>query len=247
MTPKRPSSRGLKDFTDDGVVDFDDYHDNYREKLQESINFAGADHDFFVRVKADHLLHLIGRHVGDPTSQRVLDIGCGVGSTDQHLVGKVGELHGADISSRSIEQATANNPGVEYRDYSPNRLPYDDAQFDVAFAICVMHHVPPSDWGAFTAEARRVLKPGGLFAIYEHNPWNPATQYAVSRCEFDRDATLLSMSTADRLTRQAEMERVSREYILFIPRPGDAYRRVEASLRWLPLGAQYCLSARKAV
>ena len=229
----------------DAAVDFDDYHDNYQEKLQESINFAGADHDFFVRVKVDHLLAAINRKLGDPSEQRVLDIGCGIGITDRHLSGRVGELHGVDISSQSITQARQNNPEVTYESYEPGRLPFEDNSFDVAFTICVMHHVPPDDWTTFVAEAFRVVRPGGVFAIYEHNPWNPATQYAVSRCEFDRDAVLLSMPTSRRLSSEAGFERVEGDFILFFPRPGQIFRQIESALTWLPLGAQYCLTGRK--
>ena len=38
---------------------------------------------------------------------------------------------------------------------------------------------------------RRVVRPGGLLCIIEHNPFNPLTRLAVVRCEFDRDAVLL--------------------------------------------------------
>ena len=61
-------------------------------------------------------------------------------------------------------------------------MPVPDASVDVVFAICVVHHVPPAHWGAFAAEMARVLRPGGVAAIFEHNPLNPVTRRVVSNC-----------------------------------------------------------------
>ena len=47
---------------------------------------------------------------------------------------------------------------------------------------------------------RRVVRPGGLVCVIEHNPLNPLTRsLAVSRCEFDSDAVLLGASTTRKL------------------------------------------------
>jgi hypothetical protein len=48
----------------------------------------------------------------------------------------------------------------------------------------------------------RSLRPGGLFAPWENNPWNPNTRYVMSRIPFDRDATTLSPPKAVGLLRQ---------------------------------------------
>ncbi len=74
---------------------------------------------------------------------RALDVGCGVGVTDAHLAGRFAELQGVDTSEEAIRRAAAANPGVLYRAYDGDRLPYEDETFDLAFAICVMHHVDP--------------------------------------------------------------------------------------------------------
>ena len=36
-----------------------------------------------------------------------------------------------------------------------------------------------------------MLRPGGLVAIYEHNPLNPVTMRVVNTCPFDEHAVLL--------------------------------------------------------
>ena len=54
-----------------------------------------------------------------------------------------------------------------------------------------MHHVPPPQWTRFVAEMFRVIRTGGLALVFEHNPYNPATQYIVKTCDIDKDAVLL--------------------------------------------------------
>jgi SAM-dependent methyltransferase len=168
-----------------------------------------------------------------------LDVGCGVGALHPFLRGMFGSISGADVSSASIAQALARNPGIDYRAYADGRLPYEPASFDVATAVCVMHHVPPQEWPAFVAEMRRVVRPGGLVCVIEHNPFNPLTRLAVSRCEFDRDAVLLRAGTTRRLLRNAGFTDVASRYFLLLPSAHVLARRCERAFGRLALGAQY--------
>ena len=100
-------------------------------------------------------------------------------------------MTGIDVSERSVDYARRHNPGVRYDTYPGGRLPYDDNAFDVAFTSCVMHHVPVPQWGEFVGEMNRVIRPGGIAVVFEHNPWNPVTSRIVSTCPIDADAVLL--------------------------------------------------------
>ena len=226
-------------------VDFDAYQSSYREEVERSISFSGQDVDFFAEVKAHALLGLARRRIGDPAGLRALDVGCGVGVTDRHLAGRFGELHGVDITPGVIEQARRSNPGVAYEVYDGRRLPYDDGALDLAFTICVLHHIPVAGRAAFAAEVARVVRPGGLFAIFEHNPLNPLTRRAVDHCEFDADAVLLPRRESVALLRGAGLEVVERPFITFFPFGGARLRRFERLLGRLPLGAQYFVAGRR--
>ena len=57
----------------------------------------------------------------------MLDVGCGVGATDELLAPHVGALHGVDPAAEAIERATAAEPTVTYQAYDGKALPYDDA------------------------------------------------------------------------------------------------------------------------
>src|SRR5205807_6507211 len=121
---------------------------------------------------------------------------CGIGITDEHLVGRVRELHGVDTSAEALDRAAARNPEARYRTCSEDSLPFGAETFDVAFAVCVIHHISPGKRVEFASELRRVVRPGGVVVLFEHNPLNPFTRIAVSRCEFDDDAILLPRRAA---------------------------------------------------
>ncbi len=217
---------------------FDSYRGNYRDVVQSSIDFSGLPHSFFMRAKADLLRELIARRLG-PGKPAMLDVGCGVGSFHPLLRGMVGRLSGIDVSSASIAQARADNGDVDYRDFDGRTFPFDDSGFDLVTAICVLHHVPPAEWAHFMNEMRRVVRPGGLICVIEHNPLNPLTRLAVARCEFDRDAVLLGAGKARKLMAASGLREVDARYFLLLPWEANAARRVEGALGHVPFGAQY--------
>lgn len=225
---------------------FDDYRGNYGNVVDDSISFSGLKHDFFLVAKANLLHRLVHerglRQAGRPVS--ALDVGCGIGALHGHLGGVFDQLSGCDISAGSIARARSEHPDVAYKEYEAPNLPYEDGAFDLAFASCVLHHVPPPAWREFVGEMRRVVRPGGIACLIEHNPLNPLTRLAVFRCPFDEDAVLLSARKASGLFRDAGLSEIETEHILLLPSSNRLARGVEHAFRGLPLGAQYACSAR---
>jgi SAM-dependent methyltransferase len=217
---------------------FDDYRSNYRDVVQSSIEFSGLPHSFFMRAKADLLRKLIARRLG-LEKPAMLDVGCGVGSFHPLLGGMVGRLCGIDVSSACVAQARADNRDVDYRAFDGSNFPFDDSGFDLVTAICVLHHVAPAEWAHFIDEMRRVVRPGGLICLIEHNPLNPLTRLAVARCEFDRDAVLLGAGKARKLMAAGGLREIGARYFLLLPWEAKPARRVEGALGNLPFGAQY--------
>jgi SAM-dependent methyltransferase len=191
------------------------------------------------------LLGLADRELGGAERVKALDVGCGPGETDAYLAGKLGALHGVDISEGVLGTARERNPGVTYTLYDGERLPFADGDFDLVFAICVVHHVPPGRWKSFVKELTRTVRPGGLLALIEHNPLNPLTRLAVARCEFDDDAVLLRRRETERLQREAGLQPTASRYITFFPWRSNALAAVEQRLGRVPLGAQYVAAGRR--
>jgi SAM-dependent methyltransferase len=217
---------------------FDAYDKSYGDVVESSIDFSGLPHGFFMSAKAVVVGELVDAHFG-AAKPDALDIGCGVGALHPYLGDRFSRLRGADISAACIERARRDNPGNEYKVYDGTTLPYDAATFDMALAACVLHHVPPRDWPSFVQEHKRVVRPGGLVCVIEHNPFNPLTRLGVARCEFDRDAVLLRAARVRGLMSDAGLRAVRTRYFLFLPSRGACARWVEHRLAWLAIGAQY--------
>ena len=217
--------------------------ESYEDKINDAIAFGGREHGFYIDVKRDQLVRRATQHFPDLAQLDVLDLGCGIGAYHAGLEGTFRQLHGIDVSSRSVEVARRKHPYVDYDSFDGGRLPYPDERFDLVFTICVMHHVPPPQWPEFTSEMFRVLKPGGLAVVFEHNPYNPATQYIVKSCDIDKDAVLLRPHALRRLFADAGFQRVHTRTILTVPPVGPLLGRLDHLLGHLPLGAQYYLSA----
>ena len=133
----------------------------------------------------------------------------------------------SNAGTSNLAEARLRNPEVEYEAYDGEALPYDSATFDLSIAICVLHHVPPADWLGFIREMTRVIRPGGAVCIIEHNPLNPLTQLSVRRCEFDRDAVLLSARRTARLMAQAGLREIDSRYFLLLPSAASPARAIE--------------------
>ncbi len=222
---------------------FDSYKDTYSDAVDSAVSFTGLSTDFYTRVKTDYLLDVSLSHFGSTTGLAALDVGCGVGNYHARLSSQFKSLSGVDVSSASLGCAQSRNAGVDYRVYNGEVLPYSSGSFDLAFAICVMHHVPPQRWNTFAQEMHRVLRPGGLVLIFEHNPRNPLTMRAVRSCPFDEDAVLMRSEVTEGLYRGAGFRQVHSRFILSIPPFNEFLRRVDKLAGGFPFGAQYYVAA----
>ena len=224
---------------------FESYKDTYRQEIQKSINFAGQDLEFFTEVKVSRLLSLTRQFIGNPSKLNILDVGSCVCITDFYLTTQFKKVYGIDLSRGVVNKAASLNPRASYKSYGGKKLPYPDNSMDVTFAICVMHHVVPEGLIQFSQEMMRVTKKGGLVMVFEHNPHNPLTRYAVSHCDLDEDAHLLRLKEVERMFVAANGLIVDSRYILFTPFRGKLFSYLDTALSWLPLGAQYLVAARK--
>ena len=229
--------------TGESAIDFNQYKQRYREEINHSFAFTGRSVDFFARLKARHLLDCVTRMVGEARSLRVLDVGCGVGVIHPFIAGEVQLLHGLDSSDALIAEARTANPRVVYTCSDATRMPYGEGAFDVAFTICVVHHVARDNRAAMFREMCRVVRTGGVVVIFEHNPINPLTRLAVWRCSLDTDAELLMMRETRSLLDHAGLRVAGSRYIVWAPWDNRVTRCAEDALRRIPLGGQYYVAA----
>jgi ubiquinone/menaquinone biosynthesis C-methylase UbiE len=222
---------------------FDQYAESYHRTVDAAIGASGESVEYFARLKAE----LAWSVIAPARPRRILDFGCGSGLSTRALRGAVDaqvELTGVDPSTASIAIAKSRAPDrTTFVPGARDRLPFEDATFDAAFTACVFHHIPAEEHEHWGRELRRVLRPGGIFINFEHNPYNPLTRRVVRDCPFDKGVTLLRPSYARRMIERAGFSASRTQFYFFFPAFVSVLRPLERWLRWLPVGAQYYVVA----
>lgn len=220
------------------MAEFDVFATNYRELVSDNIRITGESSDYFAAYKAAY----IASRVAPPSEGKVLDYGCGVGLLSNHLKKRLSGMHvdGFDVSQNSVERVEES---LRRQGTFTSNLNHLGHAYDVIVLSNVLHHVKPEERHALILQAGSRLADGGKLVIFEHNPINPLTRWAVSQCPFDEDAVLLPLRETCDYFRSDELRPLWRDYIVFFPRWLKWFRQMEPYLRWCPLGAQYAVVA----
>jgi SAM-dependent methyltransferase len=106
------------------------------------------------------LSELIAAHSADLHGSTLVDLGCGAMPYRPLFAPYVAEYIGADL---------ADNPEADLFIPADGHLPLADASVDAVLSSQALEHVV--DPAAYLAEARRVLRPGGLLLLSTHGYW----------------------------------------------------------------------------
>ena len=230
--------------TEGGHKTFDDYADDYDIALAHGISVSGEKKDYFAQRRIEWLRDCLNRFSAPVAA--LMDFGCGTGSSSRLFFDILGveNFVGMDQSPKSLEVArkaygSERAQFLLFDEYQPR------SQFDVVFCNGVFHHIPPAERAAAVDYILRSLRPGGYFAFWENNPWNPGTRYVMSRIAFDRDAITLSSPESQHLLKRGGFEIVRTDFLFIFPRIFNWCRWVEPFCSRLPLGAQYQVLCRK--
>ena len=164
------------------------------------LNFVG-DSDF--RLTGDEFLTYLRELAQIKSSDRVLDVGCGIGRIARVLPAVLqppgGSYDGFDVSDAGIEWCSERyrDTSVPFRfrhvdvhhphyntsgsgDPTVFRFPYDDQSFDLVIATSVLTHMLDDTAEHYLTETARVLVPGGrllatFFLLDPARPIQPTT------------------------------------------------------------------------
>ena len=222
--------------------EFDKFAHEYAELHRANVAASGEDPEFFAEYKIRDLRDLYATREPGRMPNRILDFGAGIGASvapiRRHLPDA--QLTCVDVSVASLRIAAQRFPDkADFVAFDGVRLPLADGVFDCVFSACVFHHIEPALHVGLLAELRRVLRPGGLIMIFEHNPLNPLTVQAVRTCPFDENAILMRANTLKGRLVEAGFSGAAARYRLFFPRALRLLRPLERWMKWVPLGAQY--------
>ena len=155
---------------------------NIEDQLLGIIAAAGKDPEHFLPadLQGADQLHVggaaatsrVASAAGIGAGTRVLEIGSGMGGVARHVAQEFGaSVHGVDLTpefvavAKSMTRRTGLSGQVTFSQGSGTALPLPDDSFDVALMIHVGMNIRNKD--QVFAEAARVLRPGGMFAIYD--------------------------------------------------------------------------------
>jgi SAM-dependent methyltransferase len=157
-------------------------HGNLEVALLEALQRAGKDlgaltYADLAMVDEFHIggrpaTRALGEQIELPAGARVLDVGCGIGGPARFFAAERGwQVEGVDLSAEYVEVAKALSrrvgmaEAVSFRQASATALPFADDTFDGAYMLHVGMNI--ADKKSAFAEVGRVLKPGGVFGIYD--------------------------------------------------------------------------------
>lgn len=109
-----------------------------------------------------HIVHkLLQRNI---EGQMCLDYGGGDAAMASMLAQEGGKVNVFDVSKRALHfaQEADDRLGLVR---GKTRLPFRNGAFDIVTMLETLEHIPDDEEALALAEAHRVLKPGGLFAI----------------------------------------------------------------------------------
>jgi ubiquinone/menaquinone biosynthesis C-methylase UbiE len=143
------AGKNMGSLTVDDLAPIDAFHTRGRESTLEIVELAN--------IKA---------------TDRILDVGCGLGGTARHLADKYKcSVVGVDLTEeyiavgKKLTELVGLNDQVELRQASALDIPYDAESFDIVWTEHVQMNI--ADKNRFYSEIERVLKPGGSLLFHD--------------------------------------------------------------------------------
>jgi 2-polyprenyl-6-hydroxyphenyl methylase/3-demethylubiquinone-9 3-methyltransferase len=98
---------------------------------------------------------------------KILEIGCGIGTVVFELSKQGYDVTGTDISQVAIEYGRAKYNGIRLAVLPAEELPFDDGAFDAVLSFDLFEHIARID--RHVGEVHRVLRPGGHYLFQTPN------------------------------------------------------------------------------
>ena len=229
---------------EEGKPEFDKFARDYEALFKPWLKIAGGSREFFARARLTWLADLLRNQQIAP--RRVMDFGCGTGISLPLLADILGaeQVIGLDTSEESLAFARSAVGHRSVQLATPAKyLPQEE--LDLVFCNGVFHHIPVAERPVAVDYIYHCLRPGGMFAMWENNPWNPIQSFAMKHSKIDENAIPLPAPESRRLVTSNRFAVIRTDYLFFFPGSFSWLHSLEKSLIKVPLGAQYQILARK--
>jgi len=141
------------------------YVDTARQDWTDEEFFQSGERTVAEEIRTDMINICQGK---DPSTMRVLEIGCGAGRVTRALARLFGEVHAVDVSGEMVRLARAAVEGYPkafvYQNNGTDLTAVPSLPFDFAFSTIVFQHIPSREViENYVREVNRLLRPGALF------------------------------------------------------------------------------------
>lgn len=215
------------------MSEFDSFAHNYEKVLKQKSRFLGD-----ICHYSKYKLQISKSYFGDGKIN-ILEFGVGVGVNIPNIASFFpnASIFGCDPSQISTTVALRNNPTLTIVD-NVEDMAYRE-KFDAIFIANVFHHIPQKERVKAVTQVYNLLAKDGIVIIFEHNPFNPLTQYIVKTTPCDKNAQLLYKKELVSLFFTKPFTLIESKYTLFFPPMFPNINRLNNYLGWLPFGGQY--------
>lgn len=159
------------------------YSEKYYQEAKGSyeVEYDLAEQNYFIN-KIAQKYYVLGQHLGDPKSNKFLDVGCGEGWALQYFKEKGWGVLGLDFSSFGCEKF---NPkcceciitGNVYENL--DKLIKVGQKFDVVWVDNVLEHVTDPEF--LVSNIKKIVSPSGILVIEVPNDFSIIQEYALKK------------------------------------------------------------------
>jgi len=211
----KESGKDVEHLTPDDLAPVDEFHSGGRNATARLAQLAQID-----------------------ASQRVLDVGCGIGGPSRYLASKFGcQVTGLDLTPEFVAlagmlaQRTRLADKVTYRQGNALDLPFPDASFDVVWSQNAAMNIADRD--RLYGEMHRMLRPGGRLALQDVAAGPGGEPYYPTSWASDKSISFLFAPQSTR----AALERVGFRVVAWQDTTQEALEQQTARAKALDSGS----------
>lgn len=203
--------------------------DDVWDELKDSVSLDELDflkkcfRAYSSKAHVNNVMHDLGilKRISPPP-QRILDFGCGIGlqslllarigydvygletvedkSLDDFLKGRA-ESHkkSREESMENVWRVIRNKKKIQFKFYDGTKIPFSNEFFDIVFAYAVVEHIPPVEVPHIVKELYKVVKPNGLFYIFQLPQRTSYTEFIARTLGIESHPYLWDIQTITKL------------------------------------------------
>lgn len=200
---------------DDQLKDQQDLYDaGWRSELDRGKEQRGN-----LQTNLDFLAQTNQLKPGD----RILEIGCGIGTIVHELGGQGYDVTGTDISQVAIEYGLHKYAPIQLEVQAAEELRYDNEAFDVALSFDLFEHIARID--RHVSEVHRVLKGGGYYLFQTPNKCSNVIFETIAHKSLKWRRAHPSLHTAGQLRRRLARHGFETRFVKMDLRNAYTYRK----------------------